>query len=403
MSDNQDSNIPWWAIVFGFMLFPPIGFLLLFLSLAGVKSPTQQTRRTYIPPRTAGQSQRQTPPPTAGAQGQYRAPGGYTSPRGAAGQPGYTARGTMPPQQGRPQAKTDGAGTARKKPAWSGKLKDGKLMTAVGGIVGFIFSIGLISTIGEEGFYDFASWFPVLGFACAGLFTMFTGLGRTRRARRCRLYLGAIGRQKSIFLSDLAGTAGVSEKKVIDDIQWMLSESILPMGYIDRATNRLVLTEEGFSAASHREETAPERAPEKTEEDDNAILRQIKLVNDAIPDDEMSRKIDRIGEITGKILDYQRRNPAKAAELRQFLNYYLPTTLKILNAYAQMDAQGVEGENISAAKKRIEEMMDKIVEGFEKQLDQLFKTEAMDITTDVEVLERMLDKDGLGSGMTLGC
>ena len=116
----------------------------------------------------------------------------------------------------------------------------------------------------------------------------------------------------------------------------------------------------------------------------------------------MSRKIDRIGEITGKILDYQRRNPAKAAELRQFLNYYLPTTLKILNAYAQMDAQGVEEENISAAKKRIEEMMDKIVEGFEKQLDQLFKTEAMDITTDVEVLERMLDKDGLGSGMTLG-
>ena len=84
------------------------------------------------------------------------------------------------------------------------------------------------------------------------------------------------------------------------------------------------------------------------------------------------------------------------------MNYYLPTTLKILNAYAQMDAQGVEGENISAAKERIEGMMDKVVEGFEKQLDQLFKTEAMDIATDVEVLERMLDKDGLGSGMTMG-
>ena len=116
----------------------------------------------------------------------------------------------------------------------------------------------------------------------------------------------------------------------------------------------------------------------------------------------MSRKIDRIGEITGKILDYQRKNPAKAPELRQFLNYYLPTTLKILRAYAQMEAQGVEGENISAAKRRIEDMMDKVVEGFEKQLDQLFATDVMDITTDVEVLERMLDKDGLGSGMTLG-
>ena len=67
-----------------------------------------------------------------------------------------------------------------------------------------------------------------------------------------------------------------------------------------------------------------------------------------------------------------------------------------------MEAQGVDGENISATKDRIEGMMDKVVEGFEKQLDQLFQADAMDIAADVEVLERMLDKDGLGSGMTLG-
>jgi ATP-dependent Lon protease len=106
----------------------------------------------------------------------------------------------------------------------------------------------------------------------------------------------------------------------------------------------------------------------------------------------MSRKIERIEIITGKILAYARNHPQKSGELRQFLNYYLPTTLKILNAYAQMDAQGVEGENITAAKVRIEAMMDKVVDGFEKQLDQLFRGDAMDITSDVEVLERMLAK-----------
>ena len=84
------------------------------------------------------------------------------------------------------------------------------------------------------------------------------------------------------------------------------------------------------------------------------------------------------------------------------MSYYLPTTLKILRAYAQM-GQGIEGENIKAAKSRIEGMMDKVVDGFEKQLDRLFQDDAMDIATDVEVLERMLDKDGLGGqGMTLG-
>ena len=110
----------------------------------------------------------------------------------------------------------------------------------------------------------------------------------------------------------------------------------------------------------------------------------------------MSAKIDRIAVITGKILDYQKKNPGQDAELRSFLDYYLPTTLKILRAYAQLDAQGISGENINSAKIRIEGMMDKVVEGFEKQLDRLFQTETLDITSDVQVLEQMLKK---GAGL----
>ena len=94
----------------------------------------------------------------------------------------------------------------------------------------------------------------------------------------------------------------------------------------------------------------------------------------------------------------------KSPQLHSFLSYYLPTTLKILRAYAQLEDQEVNGENISAAMERIENMMDKVVEGFEKQLDQLFQGDALDITADVEVLERMLAKDGLSSqdGLRLG-
>ena len=84
------------------------------------------------------------------------------------------------------------------------------------------------------------------------------------------------------------------------------------------------------------------------------------------------------------------------------MNYYLPTTLKILRSYARLEAQGVEGENITAAKARIEGMMDQVVEGFEKQLDKLFSSDAMDIAADVQVLENMLKKDGLsGDDMNL--
>ena len=107
------------------------------------------------------------------------------------------------------------------------------------------------------------------------------------------------------------------------------------------------------------------------------------------------------GVITAKVFEYQRSHPQKSNQLHSFLSYYLPTTLKILRAYAQLEDQEVDGENISAAMERIEGMMDKVVEGFEKQLDQLFQGDALDITADVEVLERMLAKDGLSSGSSL--
>ncbi len=409
MSNKQESNIPWWAIVLGFIFFWPVGMILLFLSLGGVNVPVDrirqefQTQQTYRP----GAQQRYTPP-SAGAQSGYQARSGPVQGQGAAAgaaakagqgaaQRPYSYGGASASKQA-PQ----GQGTSRKR--FFRKPKSGKFLTTLGGIMSFAFGIGFISEIADYGLLYPGEWFPLFGFLCAGLVTLWNGLSRTRQGRRQRLYMGVIGNRNSVFISDLASAAGVSEKKVISDLQRMLSDGTLPMGYIDRASGRLVLTDQGYEAP-HREEAPQKEAPPKAqskEDEDDAILRQIKEVNDAIPDDEMSRKIDRIGEITGKILDYQRQNPAKASELRQFLNYYLPTTLKILRAYAQMEAQGVEGENISSAKHRIEDMMDKVVEGFEKQLDQLFRTDVMDITTDVEVLERMLDKDGLGSGMTLG-
>ena len=181
----------------------------------------------------------------------------------------------------------------------------------------------------------------------------------------------------------------------------MLDRGFLPVGYLDMSVGRLILSDEGL-----QEKAEPEPEPERTPAEDERILAQIRAVNDAIEDEEMSRKIDRIEEITRKIFSYQKKKPEKAGQLRTFLNYYLPTTLKILNAYAQMEEQGVEGANITAAKERIEGMMDKVVEGFEKQLDRLFENEAMDITTDVQVLEQMLEKDGLSQsqqweGLTL--
>ena len=296
------------------------------------------------------------------------------------------------------------------------KAKGGTPLIAVGAAMAAVFGVGtmgMAATFAESlamGHFFSEELTAVLACFAAlltGMVLLCVGLGKNRRRERWLGYLGYIGANRQVDLAHMAAAFGVPVRRLCDDLRKMLVEKVLPAGYLDLAAGKLILSEMGYQAPPKAEPKAePAKEEPKTDQpqDDNAILAEIRAVNDAIPDPVMSAKIDRIGEITSKILDYQRRNPGKAGQLRSFLNYYLPTTLKILHSYAQLDAQGVEGENISAAKQRIEGMMDKVVEGFETQLDKLFADSAMDISSDVAVLEQMLEKDGLSSsqqGMTL--
>ncbi len=283
------------------------------------------------------------------------------------------------------------------------KAPGGTGLIIAGAIVAAIFAISTLAT-GFE-FLDslLMGYFfsdELVGTLICALFTggglgmLFHGLGKNRRKERCLNYLAYIGTNQEVNLAHMAASFGVPVKKLCKDLRYMLTKGILPTGYLDLAAGKLFLTEVGYRAPEPRqEEAAP--TPEAQKQQDDAILREIRQVNDDIPDEVMSAKIDRIEEITAKILAYQKTHPERSGQLRSFLNYYLPTTLKILRAYAQLDAQGIEGENISAAKARIEGMMDQVVAGFEKQLDKLFQDQAMDISSDVQVLENMLKKDGL--------
>ncbi|MBO4914126.1 MAG: 5-bromo-4-chloroindolyl phosphate hydrolysis family protein [Oscillospiraceae bacterium] len=128
-----------------------------------------------------------------------------------------------------------------------------------------------------------------------------------------------------------------------------------------------------------------------------AALAEMKRLNESISDPKLSADIDRLEDVCGKIFAQVRQDPSRLGQIRKFMDYYLPTTLKILGAYGRMGAQGVSGENIDGTMQRVESMMGTIVSAFEKQLDSLFGTEAMDITTDITVLENLMRREGLVS------
>lgn len=150
---------------------------------------------------------------------------------------------------------------------------------------------------------------------------------------------------------------------------------------------------------------APEPPPETTGNteldkmiaDGKAAMEQMRRLNDSIEDPVISGQINELERLSGKIFDAVKQDPKKLGEIRTFMNYYLPTTIKLLTSYDKLVRQGQAGENIEATKTKIENVMETIVTAYRKRLDSLFAAEAMDISADIKVLETMMSKDGLSN------
>ena len=126
-----------------------------------------------------------------------------------------------------------------------------------------------------------------------------------------------------------------------------------------------------------------------------AAIRRIQELNDEIPDYKLSAQIKQIEILTEKIFDCLRTRPQNLREVRQFLNYYLPTTIKLLEQYVVLQNQGMRMGNIEEGMQKIEQMLDKVIVAFQHQLDGLFESDVVDITADIQVMEQMMASEGL--------
>ena len=244
---------------------------------------------------------------------------------------------------------------------------------------------------------------PMLIAAAGGIGCLF-GAHKLRTGNRLRKKIANIvGDSQYMYIEDIAAAIPCGYDKCRKHLENCIDAGVFgPDAYLDMKRRCLVVK------GKAPETTAP-KAPAKTQETQaqtaketeqtkdryQKILDELRRVNDAIPDEEMSDKISRLEAVSAKIFEQAKTDPDKLPRMRKFMDYYLPTTLKLLNAYDRMGAQGVSGENIDATMQRVESMMGTIVTAFEKQLDMLFGSEAMDISADITVLENMMKREGL--------
>lgn len=241
---------------------------------------------------------------------------------------------------------------------------------------------------------------PMLMSLTGGIGCLFGGW-HIRTSRRMRRKIDKIvGDAKYMYIQDIADALPCSYDKCCKHLESCIDEGLFgPDAYLDMRCKCLVVSQrppEPTPAPAPKPEKQPEKQTDMPERDQyKKILDELRRVNDAIPDEEMSDKISRLEAVSAKIFEQAKSDPDKLPQMRKFMDYYLPTSLKLLNTYAELDNQGVEGENISESKRRIEQTMDTLVKAFENQLDRLFASDALDVSTDIDVMQNMLRADGL--------
>ena len=381
---NNRKEIPWWVIVAAFIAFWPAGLVLLMINSSN------KNGRSSLP---------------RGRQSRYRK-GGYRFDEDCVDVPYSSSDENI-------GARIDPLNDNSIK----GQMRRGRFIRNVGiglTVIGAIISSLVFLGGAVDFYYDvyyvidsmFRSAMTFMAIGVPGLALTFWGNSMLGKVQRLRRYSQVIGDSREISLDRLAGAMGVSYGKVCDDIYKMIDSGYFDGYYIDN--ERRVLTCDRLGPVSARpaepprpkRETAQPTDEEPADKPEEPVMPDpadhIREINDSIAQPEVSEKITKLETLTRRIYNYTEAYPEKEKYARSFKEKYLPKTIKILEAYSRFENSGSSGANVRAAMKDVEAVLDVLISSFEKQLDMLYMDEALDVTTDIDVLESMIAGDGLG-------
>ncbi len=230
-----------------------------------------------------------------------------------------------------------------------------------------------------------------------------------KKIKRFRSYVKTLNGKPYANVKDLAKSVRKSEKFVRKDLKKMIDKRMFLEGHLDKNGVCFMATDDAYEQYLETERNMEERKAEearrpktqlsedvqKVIEEGNRYIEEIRRSNDAIPGVEISNKMYRLENVIRRIFQRVEKHPELINDLHKFMDYYLPTTMKLLNAYEELDKQDMQGENIKTAKSEIENTLDTINVAFENLLDSFYKETAWDVSSDISVLKTMFAQEGL--------
>lgn len=307
----------------------------------------------------------------------------------------------------------------------SGKAKGAAIaQTVFGGIFSLSFVDAFLNQILLSGTLSMGSWLASV--AITGVLSFFSvkmlvnGTNKIRLADVIKKYKAVIGQREVVSIDELATRTGSTPRKTLATVEELIDKGLLPQGRLDDERTTLILTNEAYSAyLQYRKEQAQREhealmRKQRAEAEAKALgltpemraffqsgqdyLRQMRQLDDAIQDEAVSAKVVAIEGVVQRILARAKEEPSLIDGLGRLMNYYLPTTVKLLTAYDALEEQTVQGENITASRQEIEQTLDVLYAAYEKLLDATFENLSMDVSSDITVLHTVLAQEGLVDG-----
>ncbi len=277
----------------------------------------------------------------------------------------------------------------------------GTIFTAPGVIVGLILSA-------IDGFSIGGGLLTAFSTLMAGSIFMIVkgsqGMGRTARYKK---YWRLLAQKGFCSISSLAHEVRKGTEFVLKDISSMFRKGWFPEGHLDEKQTCLIYGQELYQQylATQAQQKQLLLEQEKRQQDTSGIyavvdagkewIAQIRRANDKLPGEVISNKLYQLEDVTTRIFAYVEQRPEKLPDIRRFMEYYLPTTIKLVNAYCEFEGQPIPLESAQQSKKEIEESLDTINQAFLALLDNLYQDDAIDISTDISALKAMLAQEGL--------
>ncbi len=240
------------------------------------------------------------------------------------------------------------------------------------------------------------------------------GLSLKNRTKRFMVYQDKLQRNNCFEIKMVAEQLDKSSKYVVKDLKRMIRLGMFPQGHLDTKHTYFIgddstyeqycKAEISFEERRKREEEQKLREANASEEEKALhqakalgaeYVAQVREANVIIEGDAMSQKLDRLELIIKKIFDHIAKHPEQLSEIRRFIDYYLPITLKLVNVYKDLEHQPIQSTNITNSRKEIEDSLDTINDAFEKLFDGLYENVAMEVATDINVLNTLLAQEGL--------